>query len=87
MAAIREAGLRIPEDIAVAGFDDVPMARYVSPALTTVGVRIAELGKAALEQLMTQIEGRHDGTPHAHIRMPADLMIRASSSNERSRKT
>lgn len=87
MAAIREAGLRIPEDIAVAGFDDVPMARYVSPALTTVGVRIAELGKAALEQLMTQIEGRHDGTPHAHARMPAELMIRASSTNERSRKT
>ena len=77
MAAIREAGLRIPEDIAVAGFDDVPMARYVSPALTTAGVRIAELGKAALEQLAGQIEG--DEALALHVRIPAELMVRASS--------
>ena len=85
MAAIREAGLRIPEDIAVAGFDDVPMARYVSPALTTAGVRIAELGKAALEQLAAQIDGNGDGTPHAHVRIPAELVVRASTARAPSR--
>jgi LacI family transcriptional regulator len=79
MAAIREAGLRIPEDIAVAGFDDVPMARYVSPALTTVRVRIAELGKAALEQLAEQIEQGHHDAPHGQVRVAADLVTRASS--------
>lgn len=79
MAAIREAGLRIPEDIAVAGFDDVPMARYVSPALTTAGVRIAELGKAALGQLTAQIDGSAAPAPCAHVRIPAELMVRAST--------
>jgi LacI family transcriptional regulator len=84
MAAIREAGLRIPEDIAVAGFDDVPMARYASPALTTAGVRIAELGKAALERLAGQIDRGGDDTPHSHVRIPAELVVRASSARNRS---
>ncbi|WP_266157560.1 LacI family DNA-binding transcriptional regulator [Dyella silvatica] len=81
IAAIREAGLRIPEDIAVAGFDDVPMARYVTPALTTVRVRIAELGKTALEQLIVQIE-HTDTPPRAHQRVKAELVIRASSDSQ-----
>ncbi|MFC5742274.1 LacI family DNA-binding transcriptional regulator [Dyella tabacisoli] len=81
IAAIREAGLRIPEDIAVAGFDDVPMARYVTPALTTVRVRIAELGKAALEQLIVQIE-HTDMPPCVHQRVKAELVVRASSDSQ-----
>lgn len=83
MAAIRDAGLRIPEDIAVAGFDDVPMARYVSPALTTVRVRIAELGREALEQLTTQIENNDSPAPHTHVRVSAELMVRASTAPPR----
>lgn len=54
--AFREAGLRVPDDIALAGFDDIPLAALVSPALTTVRVRIAELGRNALEQLVISIE-------------------------------
>jgi len=50
--ALRKAGLRVPEDIAVAGFDDVPMARYVNPALTTMRVDIASLGARALQLLL-----------------------------------
>src|SRR6476469_6852606 len=42
--AFSEAGLRVPGDIAVAGFDDIPLARYVHPSLTTIAVDIAELG-------------------------------------------
>lgn len=87
MAALREAGLRIPEDIAVAGFDDVPMARYVSPALTTAGVRIAELGKAALDQLAAQIDGSAAAAPRAHVRIPAELMVRTSTARENSGRT
>ncbi|WNL46291.1 LacI family DNA-binding transcriptional regulator [Dyella sp. BiH032] len=87
MAAIREAGLRIPEDIAVAGFDDVPMARYVSPALTTAGVRIAELGKAALEQLAVQLDGSATDVPRAHVRIPAELVVRASSARTKGNDT
>ncbi len=84
MAAIRDAGLRIPEDIAVAGFDDVPMARYVSPALTTVRVRIADLGHEALEQLTAQIDDHEDNpAPRTHVRVSAELMVRASTAPPR----
>lgn len=78
MAALREAGLRIPDDIAVAGFDDVPMARYVTPPLTTVSVRIAELGRLALEQLCMQIADPGSLMP-VHQRVTATLVIRAST--------
>lgn len=54
--ALNEAGVQVPQEIALAGFDDIPMARFVSPPLTTVRVRIAELGSMALERLAMGIE-------------------------------
>ncbi|HVJ01155.1 MAG TPA: LacI family DNA-binding transcriptional regulator [Sphingomonas sp.] len=53
---LRLAGKRVPEDIAVAGFDDVPLARYV--ALTTMQVRIAEIGSRAVGRLIDMLEGK-----------------------------
>lgn len=53
--ALNEGGAAVPGDIAVAGFDDIPIARCVSPPLTTVRVRIAELGELALERLLLGI--------------------------------
>lgn len=50
--AFTEAGVRVPDDIAVAGFDDIPLARYVHPALTTMRVDIADLGARALRALL-----------------------------------
>lgn len=47
-----EAGLRVPEDLTVVGFDDIPIARFMAPPLTTVGVDIAELGRRALAVLL-----------------------------------
>ena len=55
LVAFREAGLRVPDDVGLAGFDDIPAAALVSPALTTVRVHIAELGKSALEELLLSI--------------------------------
>jgi LacI family transcriptional regulator len=48
LQALREAGLRVPGDVALAGFDDIPIARFVDPPLTTVGVPIAEIGRQAI---------------------------------------
>ena len=79
MAALREAGIGVPEEIAVCGFDDVPMARYVTPPLTTIQVHIAELGGQAMELLGEQIDnpGSVAAGTRRHVR--AELVVRASS--------
>lgn len=50
--AFNQAGIRVPQDIALAGFDDIPLARYVHPPLTTMRVDISELGARALRALL-----------------------------------
>ena len=52
LSAFREAGLRVPRDIAVAGFDDIPIAGYVMPRLSSVHVPISDLGVRAMERLI-----------------------------------
>lgn len=53
--ALTEAGLKIPQDVAIVGFDDIPMAAFASPPLTTVRSDPVGLGKAALQKLMAQM--------------------------------
>lgn len=55
LSALREAGLRIPDDMAVAGFDDIPMARYVEPPLSSVHVDISALGARAATLLLDAV--------------------------------
>lgn len=59
LRALRDAGLRTPEDVAVAGFDDIPVARLLG--LTTVRTRIADLGRRAVERLTSIIDGEAMG--------------------------
>jgi LacI family transcriptional regulator, galactose operon repressor len=75
--AFHEANIRVPQDVALAGVDDIPMARFVSPPLTTVRVRMAELGARALERLAVAIASPEDTRASTEI-VPADLVIRAS---------
>jgi LacI family transcriptional regulator len=56
LAALDSAGLEVPRDIALAGFDDIPICRYLRPALTTVRVPIVEMGALALAELASAIE-------------------------------
>ena len=63
MTALKEAGVRVPQDIALAGFDDIPIARYVTPALSTVRVRIADFGRLALERLAGILEHPEQESP------------------------
>ena len=79
LAALAEAGLRVPQDIALAGFDDIPIARYVTPPLTTVRVRIAELGSLALDRLASAIENPGRSAAQ-HQTMRAELVVRQSCS-------
>lgn len=71
LSAFREAGVRVPEDIALTGFDDIPIARYVTPHLTTVSVDIAQLGRRAFDLLISEKEESHEV-------LPATLVIRES---------
>jgi LacI family transcriptional regulator len=84
MAALAEAGVAIPRDIAVSGFDDIPISRYVNPQLTTVRARITELGALALERLASAIEEPSTDSPR-HQTLRADLIVRQSTAsiNER----
>ncbi|MFN8482407.1 MAG: LacI family DNA-binding transcriptional regulator [Anaerolineae bacterium] len=76
LRAIHEAGLDIPDEIAVVGFDDLPAASYANPPLTTVYQPIAQLGAAAVELL---IDGFDDPQRRlAKERLPTHLVIRAS---------
>jgi len=55
--AIREQGLRVPQDVAIVGFDDVPLAAQVDPPLTTVRQPISEMGRMACRLLVQLIQG------------------------------
>lgn len=76
LLALREAGLRVPEDIALAGFDDVPLAQFVQPALTTVRVPTRSLGEEALEHLAERL--RHPACEPMARKLPVSLVVRSS---------
>jgi DNA-binding LacI/PurR family transcriptional regulator len=76
--AIKRAGLRIPEDIAVVGYDDIPLASHTSPTLTTVRQPTREQGRMAAEFLLRRIEGDRD-QPRAEKTFDCELVIREST--------
>ena len=79
LGAIRAAhdlGLRIPEDVAIVGFDDIHFASLSVPALTTIRQRKEEIGEKACEALIDLIEGRRAEPPR--VTLPVDLVVRES---------
>lgn len=77
LRALREAGLRVPEDIAMAGFDDIPFAARADPPLTTVRQPIQRMGTLAAETLIDLIS--HPQPQPRRIILPTELLIRESS--------
>lgn len=77
LSALREIGLSVPGDIAVAGFDDIPMARYMNPPLTSVHVEISELGARAMGVLLAAVQekNRHG---RQQVTLPTTLVVRQS---------
>lgn len=80
MQALIAAGLRVPDDVAIAGFDDIPLARHLG--LTTVSVRIAELGERALARVLGAI-GKGDG--HGEELHVPELVVRATTDPDATR--
>jgi LacI family transcriptional regulator len=76
LRAIHEAGLAVPADVAVVSFDDLPIASYANPPLSTIRQPISEMGTVAIKLLINQIE---DGAERGqHIRFPTELVVRGS---------
>lgn len=75
--ALNEAGLQVPRDLALVGFDDIPTARFVTPPLTTVRVRISDMGTRALETLAFQVENP-EGTRRSNQVLQTELVVRRS---------
>ena len=76
MEAVRDCGLRIPGDISVIGFDDIPQTTHVHPPLTTIRQPLEQMGRIATRMLLEQI-GNPAAEP-ARIELPTELIIRAS---------
>ena len=82
LGVLREAserGIRIPEDLAVIGFDGMSEASQFTPSLTTITQPLAAIGSAAVERLLLEIEGDEDAPPGADIVMPTQLIVRESA--------
>ncbi len=75
--AIKEAGLRVPEDISVVGFDDIPGAAYANPGLTTVRQPLIRMGQIAAQTVVDQIEGRGEYVPE--IAIEPEFVVREST--------
>jgi DNA-binding LacI/PurR family transcriptional regulator len=78
LRAFQEAGIEVPRDVSVVGFDDIPEAEFFSPPLTTVRQDFTALGRNSIGVLLDQIE---DGASHPppRIVVPASLIVRSST--------
>jgi LacI family transcriptional regulator len=77
LSAVREAGLRVPEDVSLVGFDDIPLAAQVHPPLTTVRQPLQQMGRSAVNTLLAMIAGIE--APSPLITLPTELVVRAST--------
>ena len=76
--AANKLGLAIPDDISVIGFDDDPIAEWLSPGLTTIRQPFEKIGKEAIDALMNYINGRIDENEGTTIELPVDCIDRNS---------
>jgi LacI family repressor for deo operon, udp, cdd, tsx, nupC, and nupG len=80
LRAIRQARLAVPSDLAVVGFDDIPFASYVQPTLTTVAQPKPEMGRRAMEMVLTLLsDDTEEGQPASNILVQGKLIVRESS--------
>jgi LacI family transcriptional regulator len=86
LSALSQAGIRVPEDVALAGFDDIEISRYLSPPLTTVHVDAHQLGARAVRLLISAMRSAGSAVP-SHEVLPATLVVRSSCKSTADRRT
>jgi len=74
---VKSFGLKIPDDIGIAGFDDIFIAEFLSPRLTTVHVPISDIGKTAAGVLLEKMKNQN-GKEFRHIKISTGLVIKES---------
>jgi DNA-binding LacI/PurR family transcriptional regulator len=79
LQALRKAGRRVPEDVAVVGFDDAPLAAFTTPALTTVRQPVEELGAVIAAMLLDSDLDRDPELERENPILPTELVVRAST--------
>jgi LacI family transcriptional regulator len=79
LKAIYDEGLRVPEDISVTGFDDIDIARYTTPALTTIRQPIDEMARQSLQLLIDQIGGTPTPEEKLFNELDPEMVIREST--------
>jgi LacI family transcriptional regulator, galactose operon repressor len=79
MKAVQAAGMRVPEDVGVVGFDDIPLASYTGPPMTTVHQPMRQLGASAAELLIGHFQGKP--LPQAPTVLPTTLIARGSTAS------
>ncbi len=77
--ALHEAGLRVPQDVSVVGFDDITSAAFQNPALTTVRQPLYNMGLLAAETLIRQLEGQVQHGPAKTVKVDPELIVREST--------
>lgn len=77
--ALHEAGRRVPDDISVVGYDDIPEAAHFLPPLTTVRTDFAEIGTRLLRLLLDRIDGRAEADTGGESMIPVELVVRRST--------
>jgi LacI family transcriptional regulator len=75
--AARQHGLRVPQDLSIVGFDDLPVARWISPPLTTVRQPLTEMGRTAASMLGDLIDGKP--LPTRRVELSTELIVREST--------
>jgi DNA-binding LacI/PurR family transcriptional regulator len=79
LAALREAGLKVPEDVSVIGFDDTPRSAFCFPPLTTINMPLTAIGNRAAEMLLRQINSESHNDATEHLTFSTRLIVRHST--------
>jgi LacI family transcriptional regulator len=70
MGILHQSGLRVPEDVALIGFDDIPLAQEMVPPLTTVRIPLDQIGRRAAQLVLESIDNPHEGSGRREMITP-----------------